>query len=773
MKDNLPCYRDPARSVDDRTKDILSRMTVEEKLAQLRILVCPWKDFALKDAGRPILTDKFKSQLCGTGVGALQCLVRGDVWTRRTLETGFNRREGAELINEAQRQAIENSRLKIPLLIIEDCRHGLPVLGATQFPCGIAQAASWNRDLLKSIGGAIGAEMRSQGVTVSIGPNLCLARDPRWGRMEETYGEDPWLAGRLGAAYIQGLQEETPQGAVRAVAAMIFLGGMGDGENGLDARPVRMGKRELKEIVLRPFAMGARAGALGVMASYSDIDGIPCHANRELLTDILRTDFGFKGFVQGDGDGLWYLWKWHGIAQNLEEAAAAAARAGLDMDLYLEGHDVYGEPLRKALERGLVSVADIDVLVYRVLRVKFSLGLFEQPYSCPEESERIARSKTHVSLSLDAARQCITLLKNENSVLPLKKGKIRSIAVIGPHADNIYNQLGDYTPFVRRESVVTLLDGIRAMAPEGCVVRYARGCGIRDASKAGFPQAIATAQQSDVAVIAIGTSSNRYVGKATDEAIAAANQMSASPEMDCGEGNDRVTLELLGAQKELVDEIEKTGKPIVVVLIHGRPICMPEVVERADAIVDAWYPGEQGGAAIAEALFGKYNPAGRLPVSIPRHSGQLPVFYNTHRPARKGYIEMSSAPQYQFGYGLSYTSFRYDNLSITPDNIPTNGSTIVSVDVTNIGSMVGDEVVQLYIRDEYSSMVRPERELRGFERIHLQTGETRRVEFPVGPEALCFYGIDMEWVVEPGEFSIMVGPNANQCLNGILTCTQP
>ena len=766
---DLPIYRNSNESIESRVKDLLDRMNIDEKIAQLRNLVCPWDDFTHKSKGEIVITDKMKAAICDYGYGALQCLLRTDFWSQKDLSTGFNRAEGAELVNRIQKLAVEKTRLGIPLLLMDDARHGQQGIGTTMFPAGIALGSTWNKELLHRIGNVVGRELRRGGQTVSIGPHLNVTRDPRWSRMEETYGEDPFLVGQLGASYVKGLQAETPDGLVRAVAAMIMFGGMGSAENGQDARCIHAGKRELHEVLLRPFEAAVKAGTLGAMASYCAIDGVPCHANRELLTDILRNEWGFRGFIESDCHGLIYLNAWHNVACNLSQAAAMGVKAGLDLDLHLETQDVYGEPLKKALDEGRVSIEDIDILVSRLLSVKFRLGLFENPFADPDESVAVGNCPEHQAISLDAARQCMILLKNDNNTLPLKRD-IKSVAVIGPNADDPGNQMGDYTPPIPREKVATLLDGVRACVSEDTHIHYARGCGIKDPSTAGFKEALSAAEKSDVAIVAIGGSSKReYSHSASEVGTGIINETIQMSDIDCGEGNDRISLDLPEQQLALVQEIKKLGIPIVVVLIHGRPISIPEIDDIADAIVDAWYPGPQGGQAVAEVIFGEYNPAGRLPISIPRHVGQLPVFYNTHRPPRHDCVDMTSKPLYQFGYGLSYTRFEYSNLTLRNDKIKVGETATVSVDVTNTGKIPGDEVVQMYIKDYFSSLVRPELELKGFERIHLAAGQTKRVPFAITEEHLCFYDIQKGWIVEPGDFTIMIGGHIGECLETQLT----
>lgn len=762
-------YKDAKQSIDTRVKDLLGRMSAEDKIAQLRNLVCAWSDFTHKIQGNIVITEKMKSAICDFGCGALQCLLRTDFWSKKDINTGFNRREGAELVNRIQKLAVENTRLGIPLLLMDDTRHGQQGIGTTLFPAGIALGGTWNKQLLNRIGDAVGEELRSQGQTVSIGPHLNVTRDPRWSRMEETYGEDPFLAGELGAAYVKGLQAETLDGHVRAVAAMIMFGGMGSAENGQDTREIHAGTREIHEVLLRPFQAAVKAGALGAMASYCAIDGIPCHSSRELLTEILRNQWGFRGFIESDGLGLLYLNTWHCVAPDLESAAALGVKAGLDLDLYIDPNCVYAESLTNALAKGLVSIEDIDVLVARLLGVKFRLGLFENPYANHDEAAAVGHSPEHKTLAVEAARQCVILLKNNNNVLPLRKD-IKSVSVIGPNADDPGNQMGDYTPPIARNEVITILDGVRNCVSDETVIHYARGCGIKDPSSAGFEEALTAARKSEVAILAIGGSSKReYSHTVSEVGTGVIDKTIQLSDIDCGEGEDRASLDLLGRQLALVEEISKCGIPIIVVLIHGRPISIPRIDEIADGILDAWYPGEQGGQAVAEVIFGDYNPAGREPISIPRHVGQLPVFYNTHRPLRHNCVDMTCEPLYPFGFGLSYTRFDYSNIRIKDAKIKVGQQTEVSIDVTNTGGMAGDEVVQMYVRDEFSSLVRPALELKGFERIHLAPGMTKTVTFEISREHLCFYDPQKGWVVEPGDFVIMIGGNSKDYL--VITLT--
>jgi len=770
MTSEKKVYQDPSQLIDNRVEDLLKRMTIEEKVAQLRAGWPMCYGYRKRDE-KVEMVEELKAALTKVAIGHLAGLLRADPWVGITLEMGLSRRQGAEIVNTIQRHIKENTRLGIPVLIGDDGNHGQLGIGATVFPALCAIGCSWNPDLHEAMAHAMAAEMRAQGQTVLFAPDLDVLRDPRWGRSDQNYGEDPYHVSRMGCAMVRGLQGESLATDHSVVALLRAYPGLGDAEGGHDFTGVHLGLREMHQVVLRPWKEAIREGAQGVMVEVADYDGILAPGSHYYVTELLRDEWGFQGMAMGDAGAVMALLR-RRVARSKLEAAVLALKAGLDQnetDFRLGGDSgesdrAYADGIPQALKRGLVSIEEIDRSVRRVLRLKFLLGLFENPFVDPEKAQAVARCAEHRKLALETARQSIVLLKNMNGILPFG-GDLESIAVIGPNADNSWNQLGDQAPSHSREHVVTILDGITSRsAKDGITVHYARGCGIRERSKKGFTEAVQAAKKSDIVVAVMGSSSEIRYPRAGE------HHGDRSEEADCGENVARATLDLLGMQEELLKALKETGKPLVVVLIHGRAMSINWVAENADAIVDAWYPGDQGGTAVAEVLFGDYNPGGKLPVSVPRHVGQLPVYYYSHLKRRPDYTDMSSQPLYTFGFGLSYTSFSYANLTIEPDVIPIDGKAAVSVEVSNTGGRAGDEVVQLYIRDEVSSTVRSYKELKGFSRMNLKAGETKRVTFQVGWEELCFCGPDLRWIVEPGVFTVMVGSSSEDLpLGGFLT----
>lgn len=753
-------YKDPSWSIESRASHLLSLMTLEEKIGQLTQLF-GWKMYERR-GDNVELTDTFKREAARGGIGSLYGVLRADPWTEVTLETGLSPRQGAEVTNAMQRYAIEHSRLGIPILFGEECSHGHMAIGGTVFPVPLALASMWNPELYETICRVIALETRSQGGAAAYSPVLDIVRDPRWGRTEETFGEDPYLASVMAEAAVRGLQGDRLNSGDSIIATLKHFVGYGSSEGGRNSAPVHMGLRELYEVDLRPFRAGVRAGAKSVMTAYNEIDGVPCTSNKHLLTDVLRGEMGFDGFVITDCGAINMLVRGHDVASDGEEASAMAIQAGVDMEMSGEMFQTY---LASAVHNKRLSIEELDRAVLRVLRAKFELGLFEQPYVDPERAARIIGRREHIELARQAAAEGIVLLKNKSNTLPLDKDT-GVIAVIGPNADNMYNQLGDYTSPQERARVSTVLDGIRkklgGMSTGGDRVLYAPGCRVKDDDRSGFETALQVAGQADTVILVLGGSSARDFGEGTIDLRTGASIVTENPtsDMDCGEGIDRVSLELSGVQKELAERIAQLGKKLVVIYINGRPIAEPWIDEHADAILEAWYPGQAGGDAIADILFGDENPSGRLTVSIPKHVGQLPVRYNRKRTTGKRYLEMDTEPQYPFGFGLSYTEFKYGNLSISQAVIPPNGKTVVSVDVTNIGERAGSEVVQLYISDKVSSVTRPKQELKGFAKIRLQPGETKTVSFEIGAEQLSFVGHDLKEMVEEGDFEILIGPNS-------------
>ncbi|MBU5670385.1 glycoside hydrolase family 3 N-terminal domain-containing protein [Paenibacillus brevis] len=736
-------------------------MTLEEKAGQL-VQPFGWQTYEHIN-GEIRLTEAFKKQIEQAGVGSLYGVLRADPWTGVTLASGLSPREGAEAVNTIQRYAIENSRLGIPILIGEECSHGHMAIGATVFPVPLSLGSTWNVDLYREMCRAVGRETRSQGGAVTYSPVLDVVRDPRWGRTEECFGEDAHLISEMAVASVEGLQGEKLDGKDSVAATLKHFVGYGSSEGGRNAGPVHMGRRELLEVDLLPFRKAVKAGAASIMPAYNEIDGVPCTTNQELLEDVLRNDWGFDGMVITDCGAIDMLASGHDVAADGRDAAVQAIRAGIDMEM---SGEMFGKHLVEAVHAGQLEEEVLDRAVCRVLTLKFRLGLFESPYADPQRAEQVIGSAEHVELARKLAGEGIVLLKNEG-VLPLAPGAGK-IAVIGPNADVGYNQLGDYTSPQPRDKVTTVLGGIRSrLADSPEQVLYAPGCRIKGDSREGFEFALSTAAEADTVVMVVGGSSARDFGEGSIDLKTGASKVTGNSEsdMDCGEGIDRLSLSLSGVQLELIQEIHKLGKPLVVVYINGRPIAEPWIDEHADAILEAWYPGQEGGHAVADILFGDVNPSGRLTVSIPKHVGQLPVYYNGKRSRGKRYLEADSQPRYPFGFGLSYTEFTYDKLSVSSDSIHKHEEVQVRVEVKNTGQCAGAEVVQLYVTDVASTVTRPGKELKGFRKVFLQPGESRTVEFTVGPEQLQYIGANYEPVVEPGEFQVHVGKHVNELLS--------
>jgi len=835
-------YQDPSRPVEVRVHDLLGRMTLEEKVAQVQC--------ASRDVEAP-------GGLGPNGLGGLAPVLRDD-----------GAKVSAEKANRIQKLALTKTRLGIPIIIHDEALHGLIARGGTSFPQAIGLAATWNPGLVARIGLAIGRETRTRGVRQVLSPVINIARDVRWGRTEETYGEDPFLTSALGVAFCRAIEG---QGVI--TTPKHYAANVGDG--GRDSNAIHFSERLLREVYFPAFkACFQLAGANSVMASYNSIDGIPSSSNHWLLTDVLKTEWGFPGFVVSDYGSVNGIWSKHFTAATKKEAAAQALEAGLDMEL--PDVDVYGEPLLQALKEGLVTEAVLDRAVTRILAAKFRLGLFDQPYVDPAEAVKVNDSAEHRALALEAARQSIVLLKNENNLLPLKKD-IKTLAVIGPCAG--VERLGGYSGFGIK--VVTVLEGLKDRVSPGAKIVYAKGCDLEPASLPIIPLAnlippdaapgvhglkaeyfnnkdlsgqpvfvrvegpikfdwgmkapdprinpegfsvrwtgklVPTATQDYLLGLTTDDGARLYVdGKlildrwiersaTTDYATLrleagrpydirleyyensgyamASLGWDVKPEADAmfqeavkaakgadaavvvvgiieGEGRDRARLSLPGKQEDLIHAVVDTGVPTVVVLTGGSAITMENWGRLVPAIVDAWYPGEEGGNAVADVLLGVVNPGGRLPITFPQFEGQTPL-YNDPRPTGRGYdyVDMSGAPLYPFGYGLSYTKFEYGAVKATPDKIALDGRVTVSVEVKNAGSVAGDEVVQLYLRDTVSSVSRPIRELKGFQRISLKPGETRTVEFVLGPDALSFLDRNLKSVVEPGTFEVMIGSSS-------------
>jgi len=735
-------YRDANLPVEQRVEDLLSRMTVEEKAGQL-VCLLGWNSYEIN--GKKVNTSqKFRDEVDSLNVGMYWAVFRADPWTQKTLTNGLKPATAALAANAMQKYALEHTRLGIPIFIAEEAPHGHMAIGSTVFPTGYGMAATWSRQAMEQVGEVIGKEIRLQGGHISYGPVLDLSREPRWSRVEETLGEDPFLSGSMGASMVKGLGAgdlSKPYSTIATLKHFIAYGTTEGGQNG--ARTI-LGPRELKQVFLPPFKRVIDAGALSIMTSYNSLDGVPCTSNRELLTDVLRGEWGFnRGFVVSDLYSIDGIRHTHHVVKTQQEAGIAALLAGVDVDL---GGNCFAQ-LVSAVKNGKVSEEALNTAVRRVLRMKFEMGLFEHPYVDSKSADKEVNNDHAIATARQAAQECVTLLKNDG-ILPLNKNI--KVAVVGPNADNVYNMLGDYTSPQPDGKVVTVYNGIKNLLGEANCI-YAKGCAIRDTTDCDIPAAVAAARGADVVVAVVGGSSARDFKTSYEDTGAASADQSFVSDMECGEGFDRATLDLLGRQNELLAALKTTGKPLVVVYIEGRPLLKNWADENANALLTAYYPGEQGGNAIADVLFGDYNPAGRLPVTVPRNVGQLPVYYNKPVPVAHDYVEMTAKPLYPFGYGLSYTTFEYSNLNITSNQ--------VSFNITNTGSRKGDEVAQLYVRNTLASVVQPERQLIAFERITLEPGETRTVTFNLKDTDLAIVNDKMQWAVE-GEHEFLIGSSS-------------
>ena len=734
-----PVYKDADRSAEERADDLLKRMTVDEKLGQL---LCPlgWPMYDKVSADSVAISDQYRDFIQNQHGGMLWAVFRADPWTKKTLETGLNPTLAAKAYNALQRYAMDSTRLGIPIILAEEAPHGHMAIGTTVFPTSIGLASTWDTDLVEKVGQTIGTELQAQGATIGYGPVIDLSREPRWSRVEETYGEDVHLTSQMASAMVRGTSSK---GVISTLKHFVAYGVPEGGHNG---NPSIIGMRDLRENVLPTFKAAIDAGALSVMTSYNSLDGIPTTCNRDLLTGVLRDEWDFKGFVVSDLESIDGLQTSHNVAASQQEAGELALNAGVDVDL---GAHCYAQ-LKESVEKGRVSMKTLDQAVKRVLIRKFEAGLFDHPYVDETAAAGLVRTPEHLEVAAQAAREGVVLLKNDG-ILPLKPGT--RIALIGPNADNQYNQLGDYTAPQAEENVVTMLDGLRA---KGADVLYVKGCAIRDTRDSQLAQAAVAAMLSDVAVVVVGGSSARdFRTKYIDTGAAVVDEDAVS-DMEAGEGFDRAGLELMGLQNELLKAVRAAGKPVVVVYVEGRPLDKNWAAEKADALLTMWYPGGEGGTALADVLFGDYNPAGRLPVSVPRNVGQLPVYYNKKNPHGHDYVEMSADPLYPFGYGLSYTTFEYSDLTVS-GRVP---DVEVTVRVKNTGSRDGDEVVQLYVIDPLASTVRPRKQLRAFDRVFVKAGETVPVTLKLGPDAFSLVDASGNTVTERGDFILEVGASS-------------
>ncbi|HEY3838543.1 MAG TPA: glycoside hydrolase family 3 C-terminal domain-containing protein [Bryobacteraceae bacterium] len=742
MQAQSPVYLNSKAPIERRVDDLLRRMTLKEKVGQLN-LPCVYvnalgRDIAAKtEACRKFAAGTYTDEI-GPGCG---------FFTLANEILQKDARQQAEYFNELQRIALTQTRLKIPLLQDEEGTHGAMFPGATIFPEGLAIGSTFDMDLVKSIYAAAALEARSVGIHMLSTLVLEVDRDPRMGRNEEAYTEDPYLYSRMAEKIVEGTQGTNIAAPDKVIAVLTDFPTQSQPTGGLERGPIEVSERVLRESFLPPWTAGiTKAGGLGVMAGYPVIDDVPAHASEKWMTGVLRREVGFKGIVVSEGGGFGTL-VYERIVPTQKEAGALAIRAGVDVNITYE--PAYMRPLIENVNEGKVPVALVDRAVRRVLEQKFRLGLFESAYVDVDRAVRTVHTQAHQDLALRAGREGIVLLKNDGNVLPLKKG-LRSIAVIGPNADNARNQIGDYSPKVLTQHVLTIREGIEAKVEAATKVVTVKGCGVVSTDRSGFAAAVEAAKGADVAVVVVGESEGR-------------NGADREPATD-GEGHDVASLDLSGVQEDLIRAVYETGTPTVVVLVNGRPLSTRWTAEHVPVIVEAWRPGELGGRAVADVLFGDYNPSGRLAITIPRSVGQLPAYYN-YKPAKaywseqlkRGYADMPVSPLYAFGYGLSYAKFEYSDLRIEPAVTGVSGHARVSAEVKNVGDRAGVETVQMYLEETFAPVSRPVKQLRGFERVSLGPGESKRVEFAVGPEDLQLLDEHLRWVVFPGEFEVMVG----------------
>lgn len=747
-------YENPELTVEKRVEDLLSKMTLEEKAGQL-VMTMGWEYYE-KSGKKYVLTDKFKDAIQNRHIGSTWAVMRADPWTQKTLQNGLTPEAAHYLTNEMQLWNRQNTRLGIPLLFAEEAPHGHMAIGTTVLPTAIGRASTFDKKLESLLGWNVASELYAQGAQIAFGPVLDIVRDPRWSRVEETYGEDLVLAAKMGGEYANGIQSYGPQSYLPSIISTLkHFTAHGISEGGHNGNTAQVGRRELLSVLSYPFMIALKQyGIQSVMTAYNDVDGIPCSGNQWLFRDVLRRDWGFKGLVISDLFAINGLVSAR-IAANYSEAAVLAVKAGVDIDL---GGSCYGEQLVLAVKNGLVKEAQIDELVKHVLTQKFRLGLFDATFDKPYVPFDNIMNE---SVNFRAARESVVLLKNDNEILPLSKS-VNKVAVIGPNADNVYNMLGDYTAPQADGSVITVLQGIREKLPDA-QVEYVQGCHIRDTSLNEIDRAVRAAEGADVVVAVLGGSSARDFRTNYKETGAAEVTGPAVSDMDAGEGFDRATLRMLGRQEELLKALCATGKPVVLVMIQGRPLDLSWADANVPAILNAWYPGAQGGRAVADILFGDVNPSGKLPISYPRSVGQLPVYYNATE-VRRDYTDAPASPLYPFGHGLSYTTFEYSNLQ----SVWKNDTTLeVSFQLTNTGQYDGAEAAQLYMRHNKASVKTPERQLKAFEKVFLKKGETKTVAMTLSKSDFAILNEDLKWVVEPGTVTLMVG-SSSQDIRGEL-----
>jgi beta-glucosidase len=741
-----PLYLDASQPIAVRVDDLMQRMTLKEKLGQLN-LPCAYVDDLGKttaektEAARRFAAGSYTNDI-GPGAGFFTLL---NTLQQKDLSWQVN------YFNELQKIAVTQTRLKIPLLQDEEGTHGAMLPGATVFPEGLTIGSTFDMPLVNKIYAASAEEARSIGIHVLSTLVLEVNRDPRMGRNMEGYTEDPFLYAQIAKNIVRGAQGTNINAADKVVALMTDFPTQSAPTSGMERGSIELSERSLRENFLPPWVSAFNAGALGVMAGYPEIDDVPEHASEKWNTQILRNELGFKGIVESEGYGFDSI-IYSNVAPDQQQAGAMALRAGVDLNITYE--PAYMRPLLESVQSGQIPMWLVDRAVRRVLDLKFQLGLFEHPYADLAHAKAVVHSAGHQQLALQTAREGIVLLKNENSLLPLKK-QIKSIAVIGPDADNAWSQIGDYSPSAVPQKMTSILDGIRMKLPSQTRIVYAHGCDVIG-GKPDFSEAVQAARNAEVALVVVGERPDN-AGKGTEQPTD-------------GEGYDVASLDLTGNQEGLVEANQATGTPVVLVLVNGRPLSVRWAAEHIPAIVEAWEPGERGGEAVADVLFGDYNPSGRLAISIPRSSGQLPSYYNS-KPFKDywikkgwskdgGYVDMPGTPLYPFGYGLSYTKFAYSNLRLSHPQIGEGGELQVTVDVENTGHVPGTEVLQMYIHERYAPVSLPVKQLRGFERTALNPGEKKTVTMSIRPADLMLLDRDMLWKVSPGPFDVLIGTSS-------------
>ena len=725
-----------------KAKELLANMTLQEKIGQLNQKLYGFGIYE-RNGDEISFSQEFKDEVEKYGgLGTLYGLYRADPWSQKDYENGLYGENAVKAYNQMQEYVLEYSRLNIPALLSTECPHGHQALDSYLLPVNLNMGATFHPELIHSAYSVCGKQLRQMGVDLALISLLDVVRDPRWGRSEECFSEDPYLCSRMAEQIVKAVQDEGVSVVAKHFAAQ------GECTGGINASAARIGERELREIHLPAMKACADAGVDGVMAAYNEIDGVFCHANHHLLTDILRDEMGFDGVVMADGCAIDQL---NVVTGDCVRSGAAALRAGVDIGLWDEA---YGH-LDEALEKGYITEEDIDRAVLRVLELKVKRGLFESPL-LDENQKPEEYSYEKYPQALQIARESVVLLENRNDILPLSK-ETRKIAVIGPNADAVYNQLGDYSPQVKRENCSTVLDGVRSYLGDKAV--YARGCGVFDGTQEELEEAVKLAEQSDITILVLGGSSSRFGEVSFDANGAAISEHGVS--MDCGEGVDTAELSLPAVQRELAEKIFATGSKVITVIIGGRAYALDEVAEKSDAVLYGFYPGMQGGKAIGEILFGEVNPSGRLPVSLPRCTGQLPVYYNYKNSYRSmHYYNIPDGAAYTFGYGKSYTNFEYEDISfgkkdVAIEELHKNGIQ-AEMSIKNIGEQDGYAVPLVYIAGEQGSVVRRAKELKGFQKIWLKKGESKKVSIFLPSEAFAVWNSEMKFTVEPGRVQIIL-----------------